>query len=239
MYFKQFLISIFLLNFFITQAQQPVVIELFTSQGCSSCPPADALLDEVAQEYGDDVIVLAYHVDYWDYIGWKDPFGSKKFTEKQHAFARMYNLTSVYTPQAIINQQVHFTGSNEQKMKDAIIKYSDRNERVLINIEAGQRTGDMVNLLVKFGTIPPNAQITYAITAREKITQVQRGENRNRRLKNTHIVVALTERKASEVKKSLQLQLPDWVSRDDTIDAIVYVSIPKEGIVGIAKVLIN
>ncbi|RMB59467.1 DUF1223 domain-containing protein [Dokdonia sinensis] len=232
---KQFLFSLLILTSFINFAQQPVVIELFTSQGCSSCPPADALLDEVSQEYGDDVIVLSYHVDYWDYIGWKDPFGSKLNTEKQYAFAKAYNLTSVYTPQAIINQQVHFTGSNEHHMKDAIIKHSDRKEKVNVVIDGATRKENKVNLLVEFGSLPYNAQITYAIAVREKATEVKRGENRNKTLINTHIVANFAQRKSAEAKKNLQLELPSWVSINDELDAIVYINVPREGIVGASR----
>ena len=80
---------------------QPVVVELFTSQGCSSCPPADALLHELAAR--DDVVALAMHVDYWDYIGWKDVFGNPAHSARQRAYAKAGNRRMVYTPQMIVN----------------------------------------------------------------------------------------------------------------------------------------
>ena len=81
-------------------AQTPVVLELFTSQGCSSCPPADALLAELAER--PDIIALALHVDYWDYLGWKDSFGSPKYTARQRAYAKAARSRSVYTPEMVV-----------------------------------------------------------------------------------------------------------------------------------------
>ena len=83
-------------------ADSPVVVELFTSQGCSSCPPADKMLHALAKR--DDVIALALHVDYWDYIGWKDQFAQAKFTKRQRNYAALGNRRSIYTPQMIVMQ---------------------------------------------------------------------------------------------------------------------------------------
>ncbi|MGB3774226.1 MAG: DUF1223 domain-containing protein, partial [Leeuwenhoekiella sp.] len=88
----------------IKKGDNAVLIELFTSQGCSSCPPADKLLKELAENHPEgNVYVLSYHVDYWDRLGWKDIFSQKKFTEKQYSYAKAFKLSTVYTPQAIVN----------------------------------------------------------------------------------------------------------------------------------------
>src|SRR6516162_11701198 len=89
----------------------PVVLELFTSQGCSSCPPADALLGKLAKR--TDVLPLAFHVDYWDYIGWKDPYASKEATDRQYAYGRSLGLNMVYTPQMVIDGSQDVVGSDE------------------------------------------------------------------------------------------------------------------------------
>ena len=92
-------------------ADKPLtVVELFTSQGCSSCPPADAFLGELARR--DDLVALSEHVDYWDYIGWKDPFASPDLTKRQHEYARLLGLRYVYTPQMVIQGADHVTGSD-------------------------------------------------------------------------------------------------------------------------------
>lgn len=96
----------------------PVVVELFTSQGCSSCPPADAMMHDLAAR--DDVIALAFHVDYWDYIGWADTWGSAENTARQHAYARAAGSRTVYTPQFIIGGDVHVVGARGMELADAI-----------------------------------------------------------------------------------------------------------------------
>ena len=92
----------------------PTVVELFTSEGCSSCPPADKLLTSAQSNFGNEIIVLSYHVDYWDRLGWKDPFSKAIFSERQRMYSQKLNLSSVYTPQAIVNGQVQFVGSDKK-----------------------------------------------------------------------------------------------------------------------------
>lgn len=99
-------------------AQSPVVVELFTSQGCSSCPPADAMLHELAKR--DDVIALALHVDYWDYIGWKDEFANPAYSDRQRNYAREGRRRSVYTPQMIVNGVTSVVGARPMELSKAI-----------------------------------------------------------------------------------------------------------------------
>ena len=94
----------------------PVVVELFTSQGCAACPPADALLGELARH--EDVIALALHVDYWDYIGWEDVFARPEFTQRQHAYGHAAGSTVVYTPQMIVGGQERVVGVRPMAVAD-------------------------------------------------------------------------------------------------------------------------
>ncbi|HEV8025928.1 MAG TPA: DUF1223 domain-containing protein, partial [Stellaceae bacterium] len=96
----------------------PVVVELFTSQGCSTCPPADAYLGELASRPG--VIALAFHVDYWNYIGWTDPFASKAATDRQRSYAKQLGLRYVYTPQMVINGTMEGVGSGREAITQLI-----------------------------------------------------------------------------------------------------------------------
>ncbi len=109
-------------SFFLTTAAvaeaDPVVVELFTSQGCSSCPPADRIMQELAQR--DDVIGLALHVDYWDYIGWKDEYASPAHTERQRAYAREGGRTMIYTPQMVVNGQQDVVGAKAGELNRLI-----------------------------------------------------------------------------------------------------------------------
>src|SRR5438105_9744109 len=112
-----------------------VVVELFTSQGCSSCPPADALIAELAKHRGQ-VIPLAFHVDYWDHQGWRDPFSSRAWTQRQMMYVHHFALNGAYTPQMIVNGSRQFVGSNSMAMNAAIEEASRAKEVGTIAVDA-------------------------------------------------------------------------------------------------------
>lgn len=151
----------------------PVVIELFTSQGCSSCPPADALLRELADR--DDVIALALHVDYWDYIGWKDSFAQPAFTQRQKQYARAAGHRTIFTPQMIVGGADHVVGSKPMKLAELIQTHSDVPEAVEITLE---RQGQEVVIWAEAVAAVPREMLVQLVRYRPSAeVDITRGEN--------------------------------------------------------------
>src|SRR4030095_3641243 len=110
------------------------LIELFTSEGCSSCPAADEVLEEAQKMYSDkNVLIVGYHVDYWDKLGWKDVFSDASFTQRQEYYSNIFRLNSIYTPQVVINGKKEFIGSNKSKLISSIEE--QLNERPAVSIK--------------------------------------------------------------------------------------------------------
>lgn len=215
-----------------------VVLELFTSQGCSSCPSADALLQKVKREYPDEVFALSYHVDYWDYIGWKDPFSNSKYAEKQRKYNIKFKNRSNYTPQLVVNGAEHFVGSSSSKVYRAIAKFKGRkavNHVVLTHVKV-KNPAVTFEYKVK-GTIE-NKSIRAILVLDERTTSVKRGENRNRILKNTNIVIAdKTIALDSDVGMG-SITIPDSVKSGEKISLFVLVENDANDITGAGKTLL-
>ncbi|MDH7446716.1 DUF1223 domain-containing protein [Aquimarina sp. 2201CG14-23] len=197
-----------------------VVMELFTSQGCSSCPPADKLLEAIKEEHKDDnVFVLSYHVDYWNRLGWKDPFSSEEFSDYQRDYAQQFYSRSIYTPQLVVNGSEHFTGSNYTKAQIALRKYAKTKTTNTISIEKIQRENEsvIVNCAIKGKEFD---RVTLALVVSERITEIGRGENRDRTLKNSNIVASRLVKE--DVTGTINLPIPDWVNSNDNLTLIAY-----------------
>jgi hypothetical protein len=169
------------------EAAAPVVVELFTSQGCSSCPPADALLGELAQR--PDVIALAFHIDYWDYIGWKDPFANADFTQRQRGYAGALGLRTVYTPQMVIDGRADVVGSHRSRVEE-LVRQSSSVPKLALKLE---RAGGKTRLILPEAHLKRPAAVWLAIYDREERTAVRRGENAGRTLSDYNIVCDLRE----------------------------------------------
>jgi len=172
-----------------SQAAAPkAVVELFTSQGCSSCPAADELLGRLAQR--DDIIALSFSVDVWDYLGWHDTLASPKFTERQRTYARNRGNGSVYTPQAVINGMVDVNGANESEISRAIEKTSKAIAPMAVPIHLTQEDGKLVIEAdaAASGTQPKDATLWLAAIARSVDVNIQRGENQGRTVTYNNVV---------------------------------------------------
>ena len=164
--------------------EAPVVVELFTSQGCSSCPPADAFLTDLARQRRD-VLPLAYHVTYWDYLGWKDPYSLEAATARQRAYARHLGDDGVYTPQMVVDGRIGFVGSSRAEGLSAIASAAPKQVAVSV-----ARDGQA--LVIKVGAGSGNAQVLLVGFDPSHETPVGRGENGGRTLLETNIVRSLT-----------------------------------------------
>ncbi len=200
--------------------ESAIVLELFTSQGCSSCPPADELLENIKKKNKDqNVVVLSYHVDYWNRLGWKDPFSSAGFSDYQRTYAQQFNSRSIYTPQLVVNGSEHFTGSDRYKANIALKKYSKTSVNSTILIKDIRQEPSQVIFNYRVDGEPFNT-ITLALVVSERITNISRGENRDRTLKNTNIVANRVVKQ--EESGSISMIIPDWVSENDELSVIAY-----------------
>ncbi len=162
------------------------VIELFTSQGCSSCPPADQLLGEMAGR--DDVIALSFNVDYWDYLGWKDTLASPAHTKRQYAYARARGDNKVYTPQAVVNGLRHVVGSRPDRIRSALSATGDRGRGHSVSLGLSSTEKDFVIDLD--GTTPAGkpARIVLAVVRPTVNVNIKHGENHGRRITYHNVV---------------------------------------------------
>jgi hypothetical protein len=171
-----------------TNSQGFAVVELFTSEGCSSCPPADKLLAKVQEENaGKPVYILAFHVDYWDHQGWKDVFGSRDFTKRQYQYANWLKLETVYTPQAVVNGKQEFVGSQESTLHNAIASGLRTSSPASLTIEAKQAQNKITLDYQTKGT-GNSALLQLALVQKVAQTVVKRGENAGRLLPHVQIV---------------------------------------------------
>lgn len=164
--------------------QRAVVVELFTSQGCSSCPPADDLLSEIARDPAlrGRVIPLAFHVDYWDRLGWRDPFSSRQWTARQAAYVHAMNLASAYTPQVVVDGERQMVGSERGALIKAIHEQSARQAPATLKLTIA---GDVAHVTAE--TDRPLELIVLTV-ADAASTSVPRGENQGRTLTNARVV---------------------------------------------------
>lgn len=206
--------------------RQPVLVELFTSEGCSSCPPADRNLKFLTEQQpitNAEIITLAFHVDYWDRLGWKDRFSSAQFSQRQESYAHAFKLGSNYTPQMVVDGATEFVGSNSGKASDAIAKAVD-SPKSTIEISPGAHRWS-----VKITNVPLHRGATvYAAIAEDGIsTRVEGGENSGKMLEHVSVVRRLdTLGEIASDKSSLDAAFevsadPEW--KRENLKVVVFV----------------
>ena len=209
-----------------TKNKQPVLVELFTSQGCSSCPPADRVLTQLETEQSNpnaEIITLSLHVDYWDRIGWKDPFSSALFSQRQAVYGQAFNLGSNYTPQMVVDGQKEFVGSSMENAKKAITD-STKTVKATVELQSAENS-----LKVKISDIPKheNATIFLAVAEDNLSSNVTRGENSGKKLAHTSVVRELksiglvtAQQNSFATEATVQIQ-PDW--KKENLKFVVFV----------------
>ena len=204
----------------------PVVVELFTSQGCSSCPPADELLMTLERNQpvaGVLIIPLSEHVDYWNRLGWLDPFSSELFAARQRSYAKALGARSLYTPQMVVDGQAEFVGSQPVTARVEILRAS-RAPKARIVLTATVAPGSRIlTVRANIDAVPDptsgdRTDVWFAVTEGGLITDVERGENASRRLHHTGVVRHLERLSASLPRptparhhKQVRVKLdPEW-----------------------------
>jgi hypothetical protein len=225
----------------------PVIVELFTSQGCSTCPPADHLLSEVGRRgSGGEVIPLAFHVDYWDRLGWADPFSSPLWSRRQEAYARALHHDHIVTPQFLIAGWDDYVGSQRDELarKIAVARGKAPAAELELSVspggpsakpaDGGAGVGDTATLKVNVAVrllqqvASPNLELWVAVTQSGMSTAVQGGENKSATLHDDYVVrrmeraLALTGQTAERRVADLDLALdPSWPRADLTVAAFL------------------
>ena len=185
--------SAFQSNFQKKVSFQPVaVIELFTSQGCSSCPSADQLLSQTigdAKSDGRKIFALSFHVDYWNRLGWADPFSAREFSQRQSAYASQMNLNSVYTPQMIVNGTSQFVGSDVHDLKNALDKSLSIKPLVSFKtLSVNLQNNAPPQVKFSLDGIYADCNINFALVSLSETTSIKRGENGGLTLTNENVV---------------------------------------------------
>jgi hypothetical protein len=162
----------------------PIVVELFTSQGCSSCPPAEAFLTDLASREG--VIALEFHIDYWDYIGWKDSFAKPEFTSRQKKYVEVLKGRYAYTPQMVVHGKAHVVGSHRDEVESLIRQYvAETAKGPAVSIK---RKGGTLIVAIGAGASTTPHDVVLVTYDKPKLTEIRSGENSGRTSKNSHVV---------------------------------------------------
>lgn len=163
-----------------------VVVELFTSQGCSSCPPADELLGKLAKR--DDIIALSLHVDYWDYLGWKDAFAKPAHTTRQQGYAQAASTNMIYTPQMIVGGVTSIVGTRGMELMDAVQQHAERDTKLGLTVA---KSADGITIDLVPGADGTNRMIVQLVRYEPSLTaEIRSGENAGRNITYHNVVTS-------------------------------------------------
>jgi hypothetical protein len=204
------------------------VVELFTSEGCSSCPPADGVLAELSRQGEGDglpVYAIAFHVDYWDDLGWPDRFASPEHTARQFAYGRAFGTRRMYTPQMIVDGSDEFIGSDRDRARGSVAKALARPATAAVSLHARPRGAD-VSVDYDVAGAPPGAVLTIVVVDRAASVDVRAGENAGRTLRHTDMARAFVTVPLAQHAGTQVLHVPSDATRDAVI---AFVQAPGDG----------
>jgi hypothetical protein len=222
----------------------PVLLELFTSEGCSSCPPADRLLESLDRSQpvsSANIIVLSEHVDYWNSLGWRDPFSSAAFSERQERYASKLRLEGVYTPQLIVDGRSEVLGSDASRVKETIEKAA-KQEKAPLQIDWLESNDKQMRVRISqkgwTGASPGSATLFLAIASNEAQSRVSAGENSGKQL--THVAVVRSLQSLGDTKVGSPLSRDLWIpvkpADKPTVRIVAFLQDTKsQGVLGIAQ----
>lgn len=222
------------------KGKPPVLIELFTSEGCSSCPPADKNLAEMAKRSNGDaeVITLGMHVDYWNNLGWTDPFSAAKYSQRQSFYSSTFNLDGVYTPQMVVDGSYQFVGGNSGEANKAI---DEATKIPKANVELSAAAEN--KLKVNISALPEHtfANVFLAIAENNLSTEVKRGENGGHVLSHTSVVrelhtIGTIDAADQDFVTEAEFQIPaNW--KRENIKLVVFVQVEKTSkVIGVNQI---
>lgn len=206
------------------------VVELFTSEGCSSCPPADAAVAKLLSQKKEAVFVLGFHVDYWNRLGWADPYSQAQFSDRQRAYAKALSLESIYTPQVIVNGTSEFVGSEESKLNKTVDAELAKTASADLVIQAAQKDNAIA---VTYETSQSGVVVNVAVVQAKAVTEVKHGENGGRTLHHVAVVRAFRSVDANG-KGSLTLDLPQGLAGQE-LQVIAYTQQKETGAITAAQ----
>jgi hypothetical protein len=222
-----------------SHARTAVLVELFTSEGCSSCPPADAFLQKLDAQpiSGEEMIVLSEHVDYWNHIGWKDPYSSHFYSERQSAYARRLGLSDVYTPQIIVDGTSQFVGSDEALADKAFAKALTKPKITMRLTSISISATDVLLAHLETGALQESfglhvADVYVAVALNRAESQVAHGENAGRTLTHTAVVRSIVRvgsiRQGQAFAQDIQIKLDPGTDAHN-LRLITFVQEPGQG----------
>jgi hypothetical protein len=208
-----------------TKSSPKAVLELFTSEGCSSCPPADALLTSLGKQ--SDVIALSYHVDYWDYIGWTDTFGTETNSDRQRGYSRAWGGKQIYTPQLVVNGAKGVVGSRKNEVQDAM-----GSAKLPLGVTLNPNV-DMLEVSIDGQAGLPEATVWLVTYIDKAQVLVERGENKGKNIEYTNIVTGHQVLGMWDPVAGAHLKLPlDQVLGQKSNGAVILVQQSKNGLPG-------